>query len=306
MKLNELGRTGLLVSEVALGTSPLGGGMAEAYGHAADRRDGRVTARELLSSPVNFVDTSNEYSGGKSERLIGEAIASLGGLPEGFVLATKVDPLGGWQAKAWPAARVRESFRESAERLGVTTFPLVYLHDPERIPFEVMTAPGGPVEALTHLQEEGRAEHLGVALGDVDQAMRYLDLGVFEVVLNHNNYTLLDQGAEPLIEYCSAARIAFVNAAPYASGVLAKGVGRNARYRYGAVDDSIRQRVLAMEAACSEFGIPLRVAALHFSLRDPRIASTVVGVSAPGRVAQLVADTEVTVPDELWLELSEK
>ena len=69
-------------------------------------------------------------------------------------------------------ARVRKSLRASAERLGVSRFSLLYLHDPERIPFEVITAPGDPVEELVRPGDEGLAEHLGVASGDVEQAMR--------------------------------------------------------------------------------------------------------------------------------------
>ncbi|MFT3888195.1 MAG: aldo/keto reductase [Arachnia sp.] len=300
MRYNRLGSTGLVVSEVGLGTSPLGGGMAAAYGHAVPREVARVTARELLATAVTFVDTSNEYSDGESERLLGEAIAERGGLPEGVVLATKVDPIGGWQPREWTGARVRESVRESADRLGIDHFPLLYLHDPDRLPFEVMTAPGGPVETLRALRDEGVVDHVGLAMGDVDLAMRYLDLGGFDVVLNHNNYTLLDQGAEPLIAYAHRSGIAFVNAAPYASGVLARPRARTARYRYGEVDETTRRRVSELERICADVGVPLRVAALHFSLRDPRIASTIVGVSAPGRAERLVRDAETAMPPDLW------
>lgn len=303
MKYNDLGRTGLVVSEVGLGTSPLGGGMSEAYGHRVAPADAALTARELLSGPITFIDTSNEYSDGVSERLIGEAIAERGGLPDGFLVATKVDPLGGWRAQEWPASRIVDSFRESTERLGLETLPLLYLHDPDRLPFDVMTAPGGAVDALVGLKDEGLVGHLGVALGDVSQALRYLDLGVFEVVLNHNNYTLLDQSAEPLIARATELGVGFVNAAPFASGVLAKGVTGGARYRYGPVSASTAARVTRVQEVCARFDVPLAAAALGFSLRDPRIASTIVGVSAPGRVQQLVAYAEVPIPDELWTEL---
>lgn len=303
MRHNDLGRTGMVVSEVGLGTSPLGGGMSEAYGHGVTTADAEVTARELLCGPITFIDTSNEYSDGASERLIGEAIAQRGGLPEGFLVATKVDPRGGWHAKEWPASRIVDSFRESTERLGLATLPLLYLHDPDRFPFDLMTAPGGPVDALLLLRDAGLAAHLGIAMGDVSQALQYLELGVFEVVLNHNNYTLLDQSAEPLIERTTQLGIGFVNAAPFASGVLAKGVTQNARYRYAPVTPAIARRVARIEEACDRFGVPLAAAALAFSTRDHRIASTLVGVSAPGRVQQLVGYSETPIPDELWTEL---
>jgi D-threo-aldose 1-dehydrogenase len=58
-----------------------------------------------------------------------------------------------------------------------------------------------------------------------------------------------------------------------------------------------------MEAACARHGVPLAAAALQFSLRDPRIASTVVGFSRPERVDECVAQAETPIPDDLWPEL---
>ena len=156
---------------------------------------------------------------------------------------------------------------------------------------------------LVQLRSEGLAAHLGVALGNVEEALRYLDLGVFEVVLNHNNYTLLDRAAAPLIDRACRDGVAFVNAAPFASGVLAKGVRSNARYRYAAVDEATAIRVTAIQEACGRRGVPLAAAALAFSLRDARVASTIVGVSAPGRVQQLVGYSGTAIPDALWDEL---
>src|SRR5690606_38766569 len=106
-------------------------------------------------------------------------------LPDGFVLATKADadPVTG----DFSGERVRRSVEESLERLGLDHVPLMYLHDPEfHITFEQAMAPGGPVEALIALREEGVIGHIGIAGGPIDLMRRYVRTGVFEVVLSHN------------------------------------------------------------------------------------------------------------------------
>ncbi len=117
---------------------------------------------------------------------------------------------------------MRASVKESLERLGLDRVPLLHLHDPERISFAAAIEPGGPVEALAELKREGIAEHLGVAGGPVGLMRQYLDTGVFEVVLTHNRYTLLDRSADALFRAAHERGIGALNAAPYGGGMLVK------------------------------------------------------------------------------------
>ena len=129
-----LGKTGLSVTPICVGTSALGNFPAQ-YGYEVSAEQARLTLREALKGPINFIDTSNEYgNGGDSERRIGAALKEVGGLPPGFVLATKVDPLPG--SRDFSGARVRASVEESLQRLDLERLQLVYLHDPEKISFE--------------------------------------------------------------------------------------------------------------------------------------------------------------------------
>jgi D-threo-aldose 1-dehydrogenase len=164
-------------------------------------------------------------------------------------------------------------------------------------------APDGPVEALVELRKAGVAAHLGVAGGPVDLLSRFVATGLFEVVLTHNRYTLVDQSAGPLRDQAAAAGVAVVNAAPFGGGILAKGPEAVAKYAYREADNTILGRIRAMQGRCTAHDVPLGAAALQFSLREPRIASTVVGVSQPERVDQTVAWANWPVPDELWQEL---
>lgn len=296
-----LGSTGLSVTELCFGTSPLAS-MPQLYGYDVDDERAVATVLAMFASPLNFLDTSNGYGDhGEAEIRIGEAIRRNGGLPEGVVLATKVDPDPA--TGDFSGDRVRRSLEESLERLGLDRVPLLHLHDPESIPFEEGAGPGGAVEALVDLRERGLAEHLGVAGGPVGLLQQYLDTGEFEVVLSHNRYTLLDRSAEALFERAAEAGLGVINAAPYGGGMLAKGPDVQTKYAYGQRDDRIRSAAVAMQLACSRHGVPLAAAALQFSLRNPAVHSTVVGVTSPERITQSVELAETPIPDDLWDEL---
>ena len=175
----ELGGTGLAVTPICFGTSPLAS-MEQLYGYAVPEEQAVATVQAAIAGPVNFLDTSNGYGeDGTAERRIGLALRRAGGLPAGVVLATKVDPDP--HTGDFSGDRVRASLEESMERLGIDRVALLHLHDPERISFAEGMAPGGPVEALVDLREQGVVEHLGVAGGPVDVLRSYVDTGAFEV-----------------------------------------------------------------------------------------------------------------------------
>jgi D-threo-aldose 1-dehydrogenase len=297
MDSTRLAGGGPLVSAVCIGASPLGS-VPEIYGYEVDEATAVATVQRALSSPVRFVDTSNQYSGGESERRIGKALQSAGGLPDGYVIATKADPAPG--DTDFTGARVHASFRESTERLGGVRFGVYYLHDPERFDIDDMIGPGGAVEAMAELKRDGLVDSIGVAGGDLDELRRYVDTGVFDVVLNHNRYTLLDQSAGPLIDHATSAGMSFVNAAPYASGILAKPATARPPYQYRPPSPAILETTERLRRACDDYGVSLAAVALQFSTRHPRISSTVVGVSAPQRVDELVANQAASIPDEMW------
>jgi D-threo-aldose 1-dehydrogenase len=303
LSLVALGGTGLAVTPICFGTSPLAS-MAELYGYAVEEDRAVATVLAAFDSPVNFLDTSNGYGeDGTAERRIGEAIRRAGGLPPNLVLATKVDPDP--RTGDFSGDRVRASLEESMERLGVEKIALLHLHDPERISFEEGVASGGPVEAMVQLRNRGLVEHLGVAGGPVGLLQQYLNTGEFEVVLSHNRYTLLDRSAESLFRSAADRGLGVLNAAPYGGGMLSKGPGVQQKYAYGSRDDRIRQAAEAMEAACQRYDVPLAAAALQFSMRSEVIDSTVVGVSSPQRITQTLELAAEAIPDELWPELEQ-
>ncbi len=293
-----LGGTGIAVTPVGFGTSPLAG-MAMLYGYDVGEERAVETVAAMLRSGIRFIDTSNGYGAhGESELRIGAALAAAGGLPADVVLATKVDPLAG--STDFSGDRVRESLEESLERLGIDRVPLLHLHDPERIAFEDGIAPGGPVRALVDLKERGLVDAIGVAGGPIPLMQRYLDTGVFDVVLSHNRFTLLDRSATPLFESARERGIGVLNAAPYGGGILSRGPIAQPRYAYGMGAVDAVEAAVGMQAVCDRFGVPLAAAALQFSLRSALVDSTIVGVSAPARVAETEHVASLEIPDEVW------
>jgi D-threo-aldose 1-dehydrogenase len=220
------------------------------------------------------------------------------------VLATKAD----WDPRTgdFSGDQIRRSVERSLRLLGLDRLQLVHLHDPENLdepgrePFEYMMTPGGPVEALAGLKEEGVIEHLGIAGGPVDLLIRFVETGLFEAVITHNRYTLVNRSADPLLDAATERGVAALNAAPYGSGILAKGPDAYARYEYREAPEEMVEMVRRMESACRELDVPLSAAALQFSMRDPRIASTIAGISRPERVEQTLELATHPIPDELW------
>jgi D-threo-aldose 1-dehydrogenase len=298
-----LGGTGLSVSPICIGCAPLGN-MPETFEYSVSEQRAFDTLRAAFESPLNFFDTAAAYGDGESERRIGEVLKEIGGLPEGYVLATKADR--DLQTGDFSSEQMRRSIERSLRLLGLDRLQLVYLHDPEylnepgREPFEYMMAPGGPVEVLMRFKDEGIIEHLGIAGGPIDLMTRFVETDLFEAVITHNRYTLVNRTAESLLDVAAERGVAALNAAPYGSGILAKGPDAYARYEYREAPQDLVEQVRKLEGVCREFGVPLAAAALQFSMRDPRVVSTIVGMSRPERVGQTLELATHPIPDELW------
>jgi len=297
-----LGATGLQITSLTVGGGPLGS-MPGNFGYEVSAERGIATATAALTGPVNALDTSASYSGGESERRIGEALRRVGGVPEGFVLSTKLDrDLGSGD---FSGDQARRSIEASLTRLGVDSVPLLHLHDPEHITFEEAMAPGGPVEVLTQLRAEGVARAIGVAGGPVALMSRFVSTGVFDVLLTHNRWTLVNRVAGPLLDRAAARGMGIINAAVFGGGILAAGTGHTTRYAYREASSALLAAVRAIEQLCAGYGVPLAAAAVQFSTRDPRIATTVLGISRPERVAESVDLATMPVPDQLWSDVED-
>jgi D-threo-aldose 1-dehydrogenase len=292
-----LGNTGLMVTPICVGGAPLGD-MPETFAYSAPEDLALATIRATFAGPINFLDTAAIYGYGESERRIGLVIRELGGLPPGFVLATKADRDP--ETNSFSGDQFKRSVEGSLQRLGLDRLQYVYIHDPEHTTMEDIMSPGGALAVLKSYKEQGVIEHIGMSGGPIKMLIRYLETGEFSAVETHNRYTLLNRSAGPLLDVATRLGVAVVNAAPYGSGMLAKGPDAYARYAYQDAPPLLVERTRKLAAVCQEYGVPLAAAALQFSLRDPRVTTTVVGMTKPERVAQTVALASHPIPAELW------
>ncbi|MFN8486922.1 MAG: aldo/keto reductase [Caldilineaceae bacterium] len=300
LPLRPLGPTGFMVTPLCVGGAPFGD-MPETFAYSTPEDRALATIRATFASPINFLDTAAVYGNGESERRIGLVLREIGGLPKGFVLATKADR--SLQTGDFSGEQMKRSVEESLKRLGLDRLQYVYIHDPEHTTFENVLGPGGPLEVLQRLREQGVIEHIGISGGPIAMLIRYMETGAFSAVETHNRYTLINRSAEPLLDVAKRLGMAVVNAAPYGSGILAKGPDAYARYAYQDAPPEIVERTRKLAAVCQEYNVPLAAAALQFSTRDPRVTTTVVGMTRPERLAQTLELAQHPIPDELWPKL---
>ncbi|MSU77841.1 MAG: aldo/keto reductase [Gemmataceae bacterium] len=297
MPLRTFGKTRLRVTPLCIGCAPLGN-MPEAFSYEVAEDQALATLRACFQAPINFLDTAASYGNGESERRIGLVLGELGGVPHGYFIASKADR--DFKTGDFSGDQIKRSVERSLMLLGVEKIPIMHLHDPEHAPFEKIMAKGGAVDVLTQFKDQGVIGHIGLAGGPTELMMRYLDEGMFEAVITHNRYTLINRAAEPLLDKATKIGIAILNAAPYGSGILAKGPDAYPRYAYQEADALTLDRVRKMDDICKKHKVPLAAAALQFSMRDPRITSTIIGLSKAERLQQTIELAHTPIPNAVW------
>jgi len=251
---------------------------------------------------VNFLDTSRNYGFGRSEERIGEVIRERGGLPPGFIVSTKLDRDP--ETNRFDGARARQSLEESLKTLNLDKIPMLHVHDPEHAAsLSDVTGPKGAIAELFRMKEEGLTAAVGLAAGRADIMMPLMRDYDFDVIITHNRFTLVNRNAAEMMNLALKRGIAVLNAAPYAAGVLAKGSAVHKRYVYQEASAEALAPVVRIEEICARYGVAPGAAALQFSVRDPRVASTICGISKPERIAQTLEWLNADIPQAAWDEL---
>ena len=272
---------------VTLGASSLG-----KRGTAADVS---ALADALVTSACAQVDTSNNYADGRSESALGAATARMGARAAGTAVFTKTDrdPETG----AHDGDRVKRSFEESLNRLGVERLPVLHLHDPGALTLAEAMAPGGAVEALVSLREQGLVDAIGIATGTRSVVEQFVRTDAFDTVLTHNRFTLADRSAATILDLAAERGMAVFNGAPFGGGILADASGERTSYGYRPASYALLGFIGRLRQLCTQWGVALPAAALHYSLREPRIHSTVVGISTLERLDALEALLAARIPE---------
>ena len=302
MKKNKIKDTGLEITELSFGTSSLGS-MPDTYGYEVSEDRAQKTLNRFFQGPVNMLDTSRNYAMGESEKRIGRAIKENGGWPKDLLLSTKLDR--DMDTLVLDKNRARQSFEESLKTLNTDSVDILFLHDPEYAKdITDITKKDGAMDELFKIKNEGLAKAVGVAMGKVDIMFPLLRDWDFDVVINHNRYTLINREANEMYDYASSKNIAIFNAAPYAGGVLAKGPDNFKKVTYQDATEEKLAPAREFEKVCKKHNVELGAAALQFSLRDNRITSTICGVTSVESIEKNLAWANAEISDEFWDEIS--
>ena len=198
MQKIELGKTGLMVSEVSFGGIPI---QRLSDGEAVN------VVRACLDLGVNFLDTATGY--GPSEERIGRAIA---GRRDGLILASK--------SPGKTADAFREHLTLSLERLAVDYIDLYQFHNvSSQDAYAQVTGPGGALEAAREARDAGRIRHIGFTSHKLDIAVKAADSGLFETIMFPFNYITCEP-AEELIPLCEKNGVGFIAMKPMGGGLL--------------------------------------------------------------------------------------
>ena len=307
-----LGRRGLRISRLGLGTAPLGNLFTEVPESDAD-----ATVDAALAGGITFLDTAPHYGLGVAERRLGRRLARLP--RERFVLSTKVgrlvrpleagetaDPEGfvatPTAKRVWDFSRdgVRRSLDESLDRLGLDRVDVALVHDPDQHEHE---AAGQALPALAELRDQGVVRAIGAGMNQAEMLTRFVRELDLDLVLMAGRYSLLDQRAlGELLPVCAERGVAVVIGGVFNSGLLAD-PRPGATFDYAPAPPELVERAGRLQAVCARHGVPLRAAALAFPFGHPAVASVLVGARTAAEVQDAVAMVDRPVPAELWTEL---
>jgi len=278
MQHRQLGHTGLKVSVLGYGASPLGGVF-----RAIDEREGILAVRTALDLGINFLDTSPHYGVTRSESVLGRA---LRGVPrESYHLATKVGQYGEGNFD-FSAARVTRSFDESCARLGTDHIDVLHCHDIEFADLNQLI--GETLPALARLRELGRIGHIGITGLPLKIFPAVLDRappGTVNVILSFCRYCLNDTGLESLLPYLHGKGVGVINASATGMGLLTLRGAPSWHPAPPAIMAGCRRAV----EYCESVGADITSLALQFALQNPGIATTLVGTASPDNIRKNVA-----------------
>jgi len=288
MEYRLLGSTGLKVSVLSYGASPLGNAF-----RTIDDNEGIRTVRTALDLGINFLDTSPHYGVTKSETVLGRA---LQGVPRAsYILATKVGQYGEGNFD-FSAARVTQSFNESCARLGTDYIDILHCHDIEFADLNQIVNETLP--ALVKLRDAGRVGHLGITGLPLNIFPAVLDRtprGTVEAVLSFCRYCLNDTALESFIPAFQAKGIGIINASATGMGLLTE---RGAPGWHPA-PESIKAGCRRAVEYCQSVGADITKLALQFAVQHPAIATTLVGTASPENIRKNVAYIEEPLDHEL-------
>lgn len=209
MNYRKLGKTGLSISEISLGTWQLGGRWGDPFDHTSAAK----IVHEAIDQGINFIDTADVYNGGLSEKVIGDVLKERN---EEVFVATKCGrQLQPHSNEAYQPDVLRSFVEGSLRNLQVETLDLIQLHCP---PTEVYYRPE-IFELFDRLKEEGKIQHLGVSVEKVEEALKAIEfenVSTVQIIFNMFRH----RPSELFFEQARKKDIGIIARVPLASGLL--------------------------------------------------------------------------------------
>ncbi|MGS0943039.1 aldo/keto reductase [Pseudomonas luteola] len=313
MKYNRLGRTGLYVSELCLGTMTLGGnadaGMWAAIGAVDQSEANRLVAR-ALEQGINFIDTADIYSFGQSERILGQAIRDIGVLRSEIVLATKTGGVMGSKPNDQGASRghIMDSVQRSLERLQVDHIDLYQIHASDPV-----TPIDETLRALDDLTRQGIVRYVGVSNWHAGRIGKALGLSAalnatrFETLQAY--YSIAGRDVErELVPLVVEEEMGLLVWSPLAGGLLSGKFGPGAPTEKGArrstfdfppVDlNQAWPCIIEMRAIGDARGISVARVALAWLLAKPYVTSVIIGAKRIDQLEDNLGAVNIVLTDE--------
>ena len=320
----KLGRADVEVTELGLGTAPLGD-----LFEIVEEDESRALLAAAWEGGVRYFDTSPWYGKGQAEHRVGRALYRQP--RETFVISSKIGRLlrrplkpGPFEQGEWLGGLkfdavfdysydgVMRSYEDSLQRLGVNRIDVLLIHDLDTWHFKTEARVGPYMNqlytsgwrALEELRDSGAIKGIGAGFNTMGTIPRYLDLFDIDFFLIAMRYTLLEQDVFDLeFPRCAERGVGIVIGGPYNSGITATGSGPKAMYNYEPAGPEIRARVKKIEAVCARHSVPLSAAALQFPLGHPIVASVIPGAVSRAQVAMNLSAFNHKIPADFWNEL---
>jgi aryl-alcohol dehydrogenase-like predicted oxidoreductase len=310
MRQVPLGRTGLFVSELCLGTMTFGGS-GGIWGQIGDlqQSDAERLVGQALDAGINFIDTADVYGGGASEQITGQALKNLKVARESVVVATKVFGETGPGANARGSSRghILDGVKASLKRLQMDHIDLYQIHG-----FDPATPVEETVRALDQLVRDGDVRYVGVSNWAAWQIVKALGiaerLGLARFQSLQAYYTIAGRDLErEIVPMLASEGLGLMVWSPLAGGLLsgkyhddrgggskAEAGSRRQSFDFPPVDRPRADAVVeAMRPLAASRDVSVARIALAWLLHQPQVTSVIVGAKRPDQLADNIAATQV-------------
>jgi len=316
-----LGRSQLKLSVLGFG----GTGLGNMY-VAMSERNAIDTLSAAYTAGMRYYDTAPLYGHGLSELRLGSGLRLFA--DRGVIVSSKVgwrlrpafgEPTGAGLFRDITAFTrfndysydgAMRSFEDSLNRLGAERIDILLIHDVdrrnqgERFPEVFKHAMAGAYKAVLSLREQGVVKAIGCGLNEWEACQAFAEQGDFDCFLLAGRYTLLEQESlKSFLPLCDKRGIGIILGGPYNSGILASGAVKNAWFNYAPAPAEVLAKVAAIEKICFAHRVPLKAAALQFTLHHPSVASVIPGASNAAELNENLRMLRTPIPAQLWREL---